>query len=150
MTNGTRRNTLILLGLVVIITATIAASLPQLDLKPGMPLPRLIDGHIVAAPVEKHELVAVSLSRFAVVFFVLALAGSFLYMLYQLFKGTNWKTIVSFIPPALFISSLVMILIILFMLLPNSGDSASTDLPLPTPAPPVREERTEKRSGEVL
>jgi hypothetical protein len=138
MTSSIKRNTLISLGLVMIITMMIAASLPQLELKPGMPLPKLEDGQVVAAPVEKQEFVAISINKFIVMFFSLVLAGLMLYIMYKLFKGADWKMLISSIPSTLFVSLLVMTLIFLIVLLPRSTDSVPTDLPLPTPAPSVR------------
>jgi hypothetical protein len=137
MTGSIKRNTLILLGLVMIITMIIAASLPQLELKPGTPLPKLENGQVVAAPVENHELVAISINKFIMVSFSLVLAGLMLYIMYELLKGADWKMLISSIRSILFVSLLVMILIFLILRLPRSSDYVPIDLPLPTPAPSI-------------
>ena len=87
MTGSAKRKTLIMLGLVMIITVMIAASLPQLELQPGMPLPRLENNQVVIAPVEEEVFVAISVSKFIMVFFALILTGSMLYVLYQNDQG---------------------------------------------------------------
>ena len=72
MTYSTKRKALILLGLIMIITVIIAASLPQLELQPGMPLPRLENDQVVLAPIEEEPLVAISINEFFKVLFILA------------------------------------------------------------------------------
>jgi hypothetical protein len=137
MTGSTKRNTLILLGLVMIIIMIIAASLPQLELKPGIPPPKIQDGQVVAAPIEKEPPVAVSINKFAIVLFVVIIAGAMLYTAYRLLKGADWKNIADIIRPMLIISVIVSGFIFLIMLLPDSGNSIPVEMPLPTPEPPV-------------
>ena len=87
MTGSTKNKTLILLGLIMIITVIIAASLPQLELQPGMPLPRLENSQVVLAPIEEEPLVAISINEFFKVLFILFLTGSMLYVIYRLTRG---------------------------------------------------------------
>jgi hypothetical protein len=137
MTGSAKRKTLILLGLVMIITVIIAASLSQLELQPGMPLPRLQGNQVVAAPVEEEPLMAISINKFAIILFTLILAGSILYMMYKLLRGADWKEIITFIRPMLVISLTVIGFIFLIMLLPTSGNSIPVEMPIPTPKPLV-------------
>ena len=138
MTSSAKRNTFILLGVVMIVTMMIAASLSQLELKPGMPLPEVENGQVVARPVETQALAAISVSKFLTVFFSLVFAGLFLYIVYRMIKGADWKGLLSYIPTTLFISLFFMLAIFIIMLIPKSSDTASVELPLPTPTPPVR------------
>ena len=138
MTSNSRRDTLILLGVVMIVTMMIAASLSQLELKPGMPLPEVENGQVVAGPVERQGLAVISVSKFLTVFFSLVFAGLILYIVYRMIKGAEWKALLSYIPATLFISLLVMLTIFIIMLIPKSSDVASVAVPLPTPTPPVR------------
>ena len=138
MTSNSRRDTLILLGVVMIVTMMIAASLSQLELKPGMPLPEVENGQVVAGPVERQGLAVISVSKFLTVFFSLVFAGLILYIVYRMIKGAEWKALLSYIPATLFISLLVMLAIFIIMLIPKSSDVASVAVPLPTSTPPVR------------
>lgn len=138
MTSSTKRKTLIFFGLVMIIMAIIAASLPQLELQPGMPLPRLQNGQVVAAPVEeKDQFVSISANKFVIVLIILILAGTMLYSAYRLLRGADWKSIVDFIRPILLISATVSGLIFLIMLFPYSSSTAPMEIPTPTPEPLV-------------
>jgi hypothetical protein len=137
MTGSTRRKALIFLGLVMIIMVIIAASLPRLELRPGLPLPSLENDQVVVVPVVSEPLVSISVNRFLGVFFALLLAGSMLYVFYRLLKGADWKSITGFILRVAFISLIIIGLAYLIMLLPSSGSSVSTELPVLTPVPPV-------------
>jgi hypothetical protein len=137
MTSSAKRKTLILFGLVTLITMIIAASLPQLELQPGMPLPRIQGNQVVAAPVEKQSFMAISVNKFIIVLFALILAGSMLYMMYKLLRGANWKVVIGFVRSMLVISLIVSGFIFLIMLLPSSENSIPLEMPLPTPEPPV-------------
>src|SRR5512145_1030590 len=121
MTGSTKQKTLLLLGLVMLITMLIAASLPQLELQPGMPLPRFEQSQVVVAPVEEEEFVTISISKFILIFFALILAGSMLYVLYRIFKGADRKLFTGFIPSVLAISLIALSIVFLIMLLPKSS-----------------------------
>jgi hypothetical protein len=138
MTSSTKQKVLILLGLVMLVTLLIAASLPQLELQPGMPLPKLEVGQIIVAEREAEPLVTVSVSKFLLIFFGLILGGSMLYVLYQLFKGADWKFLTSFIPSMVVISLSAVSFIFFILLLTRSGKSSPPmDIPIPTATPPV-------------
>jgi hypothetical protein len=137
MTGSTRRKTLILLGMVMIIMMIIAASLPRLELQPGMPLPRLENNQVVIVPVVSEPQVSISVNKFFSVFFALILAGSMLYVFFRLLRGADWKSITGFILRMVAISLITVGFVYLFMLLPSSGSSISTEMPVPTTVPPV-------------
>jgi len=137
MTASVKRNMLILLGLVMIITVIIAASLPQLELQPGMPLPKLEHDQVVIPPAEAGSFGAISVDKFIIAFVLLVMAGSMLYVIVNLLRGAEWKTIIAFIWPMVIISSIIGVLVFLIMLLPQSKSSRVMELPVPTPAPPV-------------
>jgi hypothetical protein len=52
MTGSTKRKTIVLLGLVILFTMLVAANLQKLEFQPGMLLPRLEQGQLVAVPIE--------------------------------------------------------------------------------------------------
>lgn len=137
MNDDTQRKTLVLLGLVTGLMVMIAASLPQLDLQPGMPFPKLENQQeiVVAPPVETEPVRSIPLNRFFIIFISLLAAGSILYAVYRLLKGAQWKDIWAFIWPLVTISLLVCGFLYLVFSLPNAGNLVSAPLPVPTPAP---------------
>lgn len=136
MTGITKRRTLILLGLVMIMTIIIAASLPRLEFQPGMPLPKLDNGQVVAAPAAKAPSLAISADKFFGVFFALFLAGSMLYALYKLpIQGFHWKNITAILQRLLVISLIVAGILLLMLSLPSSRGSISTAMPVATAKP---------------
>jgi hypothetical protein len=137
MTASVRRNTLILLGLVTIITMIIAASLPRLELRPGMPLPKLENDQVVIPPADAGLFGAISVEEFIIKFFLLLGAGAVLLMIYNLLRGADWKNLTTFIWPMVVISLILGSLAFLIMLLPQSEGSRAMELPVPTPEPPV-------------
>jgi hypothetical protein len=137
MTGSVQRKTLIILGLVMIITVIIAASLPQLKLQPGMPPPRLENNLVVAAPVEAEPFVAISLNKFFFILFTLLLAGYILYVMVKLLRGANWKNLAIFVRPVVVLSLIVSGILFLILQLPRYQGPAMPELPLPTPAPRV-------------
>ncbi len=137
MTGSVKRQALIWIGLVMVITAIIAASLPQLELQPGMPLPRLENDQVVVAPVEAEPFESMAVGKFFIVLFVILVAGLMLYVMYQLLRGAEWKNIVAFIWAALVISLIATGFIFLVMRLFKSESAAVMELPMPTPEPLV-------------
>jgi hypothetical protein len=137
MTYNARRKTLILLGLMMIITMIIAASLSQLELQPGMPLPKLENNQVVLAPIEEDPSVAVSINEFFKVLFFLALAGSMLYLIYRIIRGTGWKNLGPYIQPIIVISLIAGSIIFLIMLMPKTQGDFSMELPPSTDTPLV-------------
>jgi len=138
MIGSAKRNSLILLGLVMMITMMIAASLPQLELQPGMPLPKLENDQVVIPPAEAQPTGTMSVNKFILVLVALLVAGLMLHMLYKLLRGARWKDIASIIEPMLVISLIVSGLIFLIMLLPRSEGSIVMEQPVPSPVPQVR------------
>jgi hypothetical protein len=137
MTSYLKRKTLFLFGLVILIMVMIAASLPNLELQPGMPLPSLEDNRVVVVQAEEQPLEAVSINTFFIVLVVLMLVGTMLYALYKLLRGADRKSIFVLIR-SMFVVGLVTISVsYLILLLPKSEISAPAELLLPTAEPPV-------------
>jgi hypothetical protein len=137
MTGNAKRRTLILLGLVMIITVMIAASLPQVELGPGMPLPSLEQGQVVISPDEQELPVVFQVSEVFKVIFGLLLAGSVLYVAYRIIRSIGWINVRSYIQTIIVIILITGSLIFLIMLLPGTQNTLVTEPPPPTPMPPV-------------
>jgi hypothetical protein len=137
MTGSAKYKTLILLGLTMIITGIIAASLPQLELQPGMPVPRLENSQVMALPIEEEPLVAVSVNEFFKVLFILALIGSMLYVIYRLTRGIGWASVRYYLQLIMVLSMIAGSVIFLIMLLPKTQSALPTEIPIPAYTPPV-------------
>jgi hypothetical protein len=138
MTGSTKRKTLILLGLVVIITMMIAAGLSQLELRPGMPLPSVDQGQVVISPEKQEELPAIfPVSEVFIVLFGLGLAVSILYMIYKTVRGIGWADVRSYIQTIIVITLIAGSIVFLIVLLPKAQGSLLMEPPPPTQVPPV-------------
>ena len=136
MTYSAKRKALIFLGLVMVITMIIAASLPQLQLQPGMPLPSLSNGQVKAAQAKEDQFVFMSANQFIVILIGLIVAITTLYSMYKLLKGADWN-IVATARSMLFISLLVCGILLLIMMIPGSESSTQVEMPPQTPEPLV-------------
>jgi hypothetical protein len=138
MTGSTKQKTLILLGLVMIITVMIAAGLSQLELRPGMPLPSVDHGQVVISPEKQEKLPTIfPVSEVFIVLFALGLAVSILYMIYKTVRGIGWADVRSYIQTIIVITLIAGSIIFLIMLLPKTQSSLLTEPPPPTQVPPV-------------
>jgi hypothetical protein len=137
MTYNAKRKTLIFLGLVMVITMIIAASLPQLQLQPGMSLPRLLNGQVMAAPDKGDQFVFISVNKFVIILIGLIVAITTLYSIYKLLRGADWKNIVITARSMLLISMIVGGIILLIMMVPGSESSPQVEMPPQTPEPLV-------------
>jgi len=127
-----------LLGLMALLTVMIAASLPRLEFQPGMPLPRLQQGHFVAgAGEEETQFISISASRFVLGFMALVLVVATLYSAYQLLKSGDWTVLLDVLRYVLIVSIGVGCLVFLIMLLPDSGSYEEGQIVLPTAQPLV-------------
>src|SRR5512137_825101 len=115
MTESAKRKTLISLGLVMAIIMIIAASLPRLELHPGMPLPRLENNQVVAAPAAAEPSVGIQVNQFFGVLGALVVSPSFLYILYKLVRGAKWKNITGAILRVAVISLIIGVIIWLML-----------------------------------
>ena len=136
MTSSAKRRTLIFLGLVMIITVIIAASLPQLTLQPGMPLPRLENSQLVITSIDASPMVTITISKFAKILLALFLAGSIIYVIYRLTRGLDWRNLATYLQPIMLSLTIVGILLLLVsLLLSEPKIAAPVDQPYPTATP---------------
>lgn len=135
MTGSTKQKVLILIGLVTLITMIIAASLPQLQLQPGMPIPKLQGDDVVVVPAAREPVMVVPVNQFAVIFFAIIFAGSMLYVVYKVIRGTNWRELLVFLRITVVTSLLVSGAVFMIFLMPKSESSGVGEIPLPAPRP---------------
>ena len=122
----------------MLITMAIAASLPQLELQPGMPLPELNHGQVVAAPAaEEPPFPVISINQFAVILAILLFTGAILYWTYQLLRGATWKSASASLRSILIFAAILIGFLFMFMLLPRSSGNLPAELPPPTPEPVI-------------
>jgi membrane protease YdiL (CAAX protease family) len=137
MTGSVKHKVLIFLGLVTIVTVIIAASLPQLEFQPGMPLPKLEYDQVVVPPVKAEPSEAISVDKFIIALALLIAAASVSHMIYRLLRGAKRKDLIAFIWPVVVTGLILGGFVFLIMLLPKSESPAAVELPVPTPEPPV-------------
>ncbi len=116
MSDDARRKRLIFLLIAASLMILIAVALPQLELKPGIPLPKL-EGSTAPPPIESQPDVSISISTFFKA--LLEVVGIFVlvYIVYQFIKGVPWKEILG---PALRIALLALVAIVILFALTNS------------------------------
>ena len=132
MTNHAKRKITAFLLLAMIVLILIAAALPQLELKPGIPLPSWGNG-TGRPPSEETSTASIPVNTFfkaaLAIISVLILA----YSVYKFLTGVSWKEILG---PALMIAVLAAAaLAILFALFNVRISPASLELPGPPPIP---------------
>ena len=116
MTGEAKRKTLAWLMGVVILTIVIAAALPTLELKPGVPLPLPESAPYGAPSAEALPWLAISISAFWKAVLGLFLVASLVYTVYRALKETVWiwrdvlRAILYLIPITLILVGLVLAL----------------------------------------
>lgn len=134
MTDNAKRKLTAFLLVAVIVMILIAAALPQLELKAGIPLPRPSSGKS-APPVDVAPTISIPANIFfsaLIVVFVVALLA---FGGYQMFKGLHWKEIIG---PTLFVAILAVIVVgILFALInmPITSQPVAMEALPPIPIP---------------
>ncbi len=114
MTDNAKRRTIVCLLGAAIVAILLAAALPQLELKRGVPLPKWESGTI-QLPTEDTP-VSISVNTFfksiveVIVVLVLAYGG------YQLLKGMTWKELLR---PSLFIAIVTIVALVILFVLAN-------------------------------
>ena len=116
MTDDAKRRTLTFLVLAAIVMILIAAVLPQLDLKPGIPLPNQ-DGGKGTLPTEDMSGVSISVNTFfkAIVEVIIVLV--LVYSGYRLLTGVPWKEL---LVPSLFIAVVAIVALCFLFVLANA------------------------------
>jgi hypothetical protein len=137
MASGIKLKALTFLFMAVILTALIAAALPQLELKPGISLPAP-NGNGESLPQEQVPAVSISINTYLKTILGILLVVFLTYAGYKLIKGVPWKSILA---PALFIAALVMAWFYFLFILagghiqsdPYTTEILPSDLNLPGP-----------------
>jgi hypothetical protein len=141
MTETNKKKLLIFVGFVALATAFVAASLSQMQLKPGLPLPSVEGGKLVASSIETVPTAQITISAFfriVLVVFVAALAlGIAIRLLKDLRRNKiRWSQLISAALTAVVILLVITgILALLVSLLPATKDLPSAaQLGAPAPA----------------
>lgn len=132
MTGSTKRKTAVLLSLVILLTMLVAANLQKVELQPGMPLPRLEQGQLVAVPIAEDSSVSISVPRFILTLIALVLTGAMLYSAYQLLRGASWTLILYVLRYTLIIGVGIGCLVFIIVLFPGSNIETPAEIPIPT------------------
>ncbi len=123
MTEVEKKTLLIFIALAALATALLASSLPQMELKPGWPLPVMKNDELVVSPTSLIPVVQLKIGAFfRIVLFCLIMALG-LNIGIRVFKGTSWKRLVPFFLSFVLANLLLLgILAVLIGLLPASPE----------------------------
>jgi hypothetical protein len=124
----------LLLLLSLVLTALIAAGLPRLVFRPGLPPPSVGNGQ-VALSAGDQAAVGMSIGSFAAILLLLVLAVPLVALVISALRGVHWKRLLAGLWSLLWKLALVAgVLILVVSLLPQSRGSISEE-PLPVPRP---------------
>jgi hypothetical protein len=135
MTASSKQIALLLLGLVMLFTVIIAASLSQLDFKPGLPLPEIASSHVEIPAGESLPLVTISVNELIKVFLILIAAGFFFFLIVKIITAISWDYFKTFFQILVVILCIVGSVLFLIMLLPKTQSVNAAPIPLPTSTP---------------
>lgn len=139
MSDDAKRKRLLFLLLAASLMILIAAALPQLELKPGIPLPKW-DGSAGPSPIESQPDVSISFSTFSKALLEVVGILVLVYCVYKFLRGVPWKEILG---PALRIGLLTLAAIVFLFALANLH--LTSESPPPEVLPPIL-----KREGPPL
>jgi hypothetical protein len=135
MTSSAKRMTLGLLGLVMILTIVIAASLSQLELQRGMPLPSVEKNQVVVPSSGLQAAVNLPLVELFKALIALVLAGLLLFAIYRKIMDIGWRKFGSYLLPILIGILIFCSALFLILLFTQRDETASVVMPLQTDAP---------------
>ena len=115
MSDDAKRKGLIFLLMAASVMVLIAATLPYLELKPGIPLPKW-NGATLPTPTDSQPGVAISLSTFFKALLEVVGIIVAVYCIYKFLKGVPWK---EFVGPALRIALLASLAIVILFAFAN-------------------------------
>ena len=128
------RGALIFLLISLILSALIGVGLPRLKLQPGMPLPSLEQGQLVAPRVDAPP-AGMRVNAFAGTLALIILAAFMLFLIIQSARGIPWKRLLArmraFVWKILLVAA---VLVLVLALLPRPHGTISAQ-PLPAPRP---------------
>jgi len=139
MSDDAKHKRLLFLLLAASLMILIAAALPQLELKPGIPLPKW-EGSVGPSPIESQPAMSISFSTFSKALLEVVGILVLVYSVYKFLKGVPWKEILG---PALLIALLTLVAVIILFALANLH--ITPEPPAPEVLPPIL-----KREGPPL
>jgi hypothetical protein len=139
MSEDAKRKRLLFLLLAASLMVSIAAALPQLELQPGIPLPKW-EGSAGPSPIESQPDVSISFGTFSKALLEVMGILVLVYCVYKFLMGVPWKEILG---PALLIALLTLAAIVILFALSNLH--LTSESPAPEVLPPVL-----KREGPPL
>ncbi len=115
MSDDAKRKRLIYLLVTASLMVVIAAALPHLELKPGIPLPKW-DRGTLPSPIDSQPEETISLSTFFKALFEVVGIIVAIYCIYKFLRGVPWKEILG---PALRIALIAGVIIVIIFALAN-------------------------------
>src|SRR5512137_2032349 len=113
MSEDAKRKRLLFLVLAASLMIVIAAALPQLELQPGIPLPKW-EGNVGLSPIESQPDVSISFSTFFKALLAIVVILVSIYCVYKILRGVPWKEILG---PSLYLALLALVAIVILFAL---------------------------------
>lgn len=136
MHKGIKKKVLFFIGLLCLISILLAVSLPILTLQPGLPLPELQSGKIIAKSMQGGDSLAIQIDSFFFIVIALMMVGLLGYLATKLIRGVTWDQLRK-IALNLFVTFITVSIIILFaVFLLQKGKSTQSPIVVKmTPTP---------------
>lgn len=135
MTRSEKRKALLLIVAILVTTVIVAASLRQLDFKPGLPIPELAGAPGSAAPSEGVPVVRMHANEFVKILLGVTLGAAVLYVLGRALWSCKWRDIAAYLRQAIVLAVVAAGLPYLVMWLGRSKLRIAQELHLPPPTP---------------
>jgi hypothetical protein len=136
MSVSSKPRALVLLLVSAGLTILIAAGLPFLVFKPGLPIPSFVEGQVVLSPVEGGP-PGMSMSSIAGIVVLIVLAVSFLALVIWALKGVHWKRLLPSAFSLIWKLAIVAGIILLVISLLPRNPGVMPGVPMPPPKPVI-------------
>lgn len=135
MNRSERRKALMLVVAVLLMTVVVAASMRQLDFKPGLPIPELAGEPGSAVPGDGVPVVPMHANEFVKILLIVTLGAATLYVFARVLWSCRWREIASYLRQALVIALVAAGIPYLVMWLGRTKIRVAPELHLPLPTP---------------
>jgi hypothetical protein len=132
-----KRKALFFLALLTLAAKLLAASLPTLELKPGLPPPEIKNDVVAVTAGNGSFIETIPINRFIIILACLVGAAFFLYSLYRVIRGASWRDVLVLIQLILVIALIMGGLLFVILSMPRGAPPVEQEVFMPTPAPEV-------------
>jgi hypothetical protein len=137
MAGNDKKKALLFFALVTVAVILLAASLPSLELKPGMPPPEIKNDEVIVSSFNGSVIETMPINRLLIMLACMAGAVFVLYSLYQVIRGATWRDVLVLLQVIVIITLIMGGLLFIIMSMPHVTAPVQEAIIIPTPAPKV-------------